>query len=167
MSVVRQTFPFPYFIFAQSYPETSAQIKFGSGFTFASSPSGPPQRRFKLRLEGFKWYRYPEGGVDVFTNARLNVGKLEEFYRSVEMWKPFIFLHPQHGPILVRFSKPLDIPYMIKGGMGTVDPIEVEFLEVTAAQNMTLIPDTLDDYLLLPDGTRLLLPNLNNMRLPS
>lgn len=140
-AIVRTTFPFPYYTYTTRFNDNVKQIQFGNGFTFASQPSGPPQRSFKLRMSGMAWHRQPEGGLDVLTARDTNLGRLEEFYKEVECWKPFIWQHPIYGNMLVRFLRPLDIPYQIPGGTGVVEPFELEFIEVTSAASVQLIPD--------------------------
>lgn len=152
-SIVRTTFPFPYYSYTTRFNENVEQVKFGNGYTFASQPSGPPQRSFKLRMSGMSWHRLESGGIDVYRNRATNVGRLEEFYREVECWKPFIWQHPIYGNMLVRFLRPLDIPYQIPGGGGVVEPFEIEFIEVTSAASIELIPDTSDSFLLTEDNT--------------
>lgn len=141
-AIVRTTFPFPYYSYTTRFNENVEQVKFGNGYTFASQPSGPPQQSFKLRMQGMSWQRQPSGGLDVLTSRDTNVGRLVEFYREVECWKPFIWQHPIYGNMLVRFLRPLDIPYQIPGGSGVVEPFEIEFIEVTSAASVELIPDT-------------------------
>jgi hypothetical protein len=163
---VRTTWPFPYFTYSVTYPENSQKINFGRGYTFVSQPSGKPQRSFKLDLEGMRWQPLDDGGHDLTTNSRLNLGRLEEFYQNVELWKPFIWQHPIEGPLLVRFSRPLDIPKQIKGGNGVVEMVQVEFIEIPAAQGIELVPDSEDSRLLLEEFSNiyLLLENGINLR---
>lgn len=149
-ATIRTTWPFPFFQFQTTYQENSQQIRFGNGYVFASQPSGPPQRIFKLNMEGMRWDRLPAGGYNIAVNGLLNLGRLDDFYRQVECWKPFIWQHPIEGPLLVRFYKPLNIPKQIKGGNGVVDAFEVELIEVPNAQGVTLLPET-DESLILTE----------------
>jgi hypothetical protein len=156
-SFVRTTWPFTYFTHTVGYPENSQKIAFGRGYTFVSQPSGPPQRTFKLDLEGMRWHLLNDGGYDLEANRPLNLGRLQAFYRDVELWKPFIWEHPIEGPLLVRFARPLSIPKQKKGGGGLVDVFEVEFIEIPSAQNIELIPDSEDSRLLLEEFVDVLL----------
>jgi hypothetical protein len=127
--ISRPIFDFPYFTFGQFYQDNTTRVRFGQGYTFAARPDGPPQRTFKLRFGVLRWETDPNGLTEQFTRRETNLKRLEMFYRDVEMWKTFWFNHPGDGLILVRFSRPLEIPGGIEGGNGAVGPIEIEFIE--------------------------------------
>lgn len=125
----RPIFDFPFFQLSASYEDNSTRVKFGKGYTFAARPDGPPQRTFRLRFPMLVWETASTGLIDPFVRPETNAGRLENFYRLVEMWRTFWFNHPGLGLILVRFAKPLELPHGEVGGTGAVGPVEIDFIE--------------------------------------
>ena len=86
-----------------------------------------------------KGYRFSNGvwvpttnpsKLNLFSNPEINLGLLEDFYLRHKMWKKFIYPHPIYGDLAVRFSRPLILPKGYTDGNGTVEPFELEFIEV-------------------------------------
>jgi hypothetical protein len=125
----RPVFDWPYYSVSVIYQDNSPRVRLGRGYTFSAEPDGPPQRVFKLRFEALKWETSSNGRADPFIEPKTNLFRLEKFYRTVEMWKTFWFDLPAEGFVLVRFNKPLEIPYGVKGGSGAVTPVEIELIE--------------------------------------
>jgi hypothetical protein len=122
-------FDFPFHTFSTIYPDNSTRVQLGKSYIFTSRPQGPPQRIFKLRFEGMRWFLTSEGLRDISTMPQHNLARMEDFYRGVELWKSFLWNHPLEGTKTVRFNKPLEIPEQIKGGSGVVNPFDIELLE--------------------------------------
>lgn len=122
-----ETFDFPLHTFAVRYPESSAKVKFGRGYEFASAPKGPDQLTVTLNFAGMFFYPGADGFPDLTVEPRINIAVLEQFYQKHRLYKKFIYPHPAKGNIVVRFSAPLQ--YKLKeNGRGAVEPFSVEFL---------------------------------------
>ena len=151
----RPIFDWPYFSLATDYQDNSTRVAFGKGYTFAARPEGPPQRLFMLKFEALIWELGTDSRPDIFTRRETNLGRLEDFYRQVEMWKTFWFPHPHDGLILVRFSKPLRIPHGAKGGTGAVLSLDIELIEQVLAWPTPVIPEmtpSMDSSLITMDA---------------
>lgn len=126
-----QTFPITCFKYETHYPESSVRIQLGRSWTFTAPPDAPDQRIFVLTLSGMKYYIDDDGDLDLTTNASINnLGVLEAFYQSVRTWDKFHLVHPIYGTLVVQFNKPLVIARGTTAGLGVVDDITVELLEI-------------------------------------
>jgi hypothetical protein len=130
-----ERFNFPYHSFSTDYPVNGAKVQLGNSYEYASQPSAPPQRVFRLYFPSMIYYMtaavdansYPTPNVTL--NPTLNMGKMEAFYNAHELWKTFEYVHPVYGLKLVRFKEPLKIPAGNPGGDGTVQPFTIELIE--------------------------------------
>lgn len=137
---------FPYFTHSTEYPENSGSVKMGNGYTFTTAPIGPPQRTFRLKLEGMRWRIASNHTRDAFTNPHLNLARLENFYKNVQLWRSFWFPHWFDGYVLVRFARPLRIPEGIKGGNGLVPTIEIDLIEQPLRWPTPQVPQLVQVY---------------------
>lgn len=122
-----EVFNFPFHVPKKKFPENSAIVNFGRGYQFASEPKGPPQIIYTLSFRTMVWFTTPFGTINTNLNPRLNMSQLEEFYSKHQMFKKFIYPSLTDGDVVVRFNKPLEWR-LAEGGLGTVDPFEVELI---------------------------------------
>jgi hypothetical protein len=125
---VPQTFNFPYHEVQDEYPESSARLKFGGGYEFASKPTAPDQVVFVLTFPGMWYYENPPGTVNTATNATRNMGALQAFYEAHRLYEKFDYPHPRRGTVSVRFEKPLKTPRVIPKANGLCEPFEVRLI---------------------------------------
>ncbi len=102
-------------------------MKFGRSWEFTTAPKGPDQVTYTLKFETMKFFMDGAGQVEDTTEPAYNIHRLDLFYQRHRMWKRFIFPLPGHGNLTVRFSKPFQYD-LTKGGEGTVDPFQLEFI---------------------------------------
>lgn len=102
------------------YPETGNKMKLGGGYTFASKASAPPQRRFRVSIEGLRIYQNGDGSINDTINPTTNVAVFDKFYRDHELSEEFYYNHPWRGQVLVRFADPVTVPDPIVGGSGLI-----------------------------------------------
>jgi len=122
-----ETFLFPLHTFAMRYPESSAKVKFGRGYEFASAPKGPDQLTVTLNFAAMFFYLGTNGFPDLTVETKVNIAVLEQFYERHRLHKKFIYPHPARGNLIVRFSAPLQ--YKLKeNGHGAVEPFSMELL---------------------------------------
>ena len=125
------TFLFPKHRVTTRYQLNSDQVQFGNGWVFTSKPISPPQRQFTLTFEGLRWVYTDAGQLDVYTNADVNAGALDTFYRQVQLGSRFYYPHDIYGKLVCRFFKPLELPETIKGSrFNVLAPTTVELLEM-------------------------------------
>lgn len=120
-----QTYDFPYYEMENVYPESSAVVQFGRGYKFASKPSGPDQTLYTLHYTTMRFYWNADGTVNINQDIKMNMGKLDQFYRIHRMFTPFIFPHDLWGDVICRFAAPLSWK-VAKGGRGWVEPFTVQ-----------------------------------------
>lgn len=123
-------FDFDYHDPTTEYPETGTRLSLGGSYSFASSPTSPPQRLVTLRFQEMRNY-WDRGAnsPDVVTNPKINFYRLEAFYKEHELWKTFDYRHPQYGLMKCRFNKPLKTPGKVQGMAGVVEGFTVELIE--------------------------------------
>tara|TARA_Y100001933_G_C18722115_1_gene447897 strand:+ start:230 stop:634 length:405 start_codon:yes stop_codon:yes gene_type:complete len=129
-----ETFDFFYVNWSTVYPNEGTQIQYGNSYTFASKPTSPSQRRFKLDMLGIQYFLDENdeilGGdaeIDAPFAYERNAKRLEEFYLAHKQWKSFLFNHPVWGQLEVRFGKPLELPKTV--GNGVLGAFNIELLE--------------------------------------
>jgi hypothetical protein len=109
--------------------ETSNSSMSMNGWNFSARPTTPYQRKFKISLQGVRWYLDPVTGLyDPLANPKFNAHALEKFYARHETWNPFIFKHQHIGDLVVRFASPLIVPAAKANSGGLIDPIEMMLL---------------------------------------
>ena len=114
------------------YPNSSVQVQFGGGYTFAAPPSAPDQRIFRLYFTGMRWYLSDadDGTIDYETRADAdNVGVLDQFYQSVRQWGNFTYNHSIYGALTVKFKNPLSLPTFDKD-LWVLQDFQVDLLEI-------------------------------------
>lgn len=124
-----ETFDFPYHRQRTKYPENGVRAQFGGGYNFSAAPDAPDQRIFALEMSGMKFYADNAGVIDRSIYPDRNAAVLEDFYKAHGLWKSFLYPHPVHGDLVVKFKNPLDLPYGEKGGDGLLPTFEIELLE--------------------------------------
>jgi len=126
-----ETFDFPFHTYEVNYQENQFRAKLGGNWTWAAAPSAPEQRVFKLSFEAMRWI-FASGSDTVHrTNeGQINIAKMEDFYKTHLLHQTFIWISTYHGTLNVKFNKPLLLPKGLKGGNGTTQGFEIEFIEV-------------------------------------
>ena len=111
-------FNFPYHQPQIEYPDSSAQLRFGRGYQFASKPVGPDQLTFRLNFPGMFYY-FVNDVLSSTIEPTLNFLTLQQFYRDHLMFEKFDYNHPTEGLVVCRFAKPLLTPKGIVGAVST------------------------------------------------
>lgn len=114
-------------------PETiqreSQNVMTMGGWTFSARPTTPIQRKFRVKLHGMRWYLNDTTGLyDTTAEPTLNAKLLEEFYERHETYKPFLWVHPHRGEMLVRFAAPVNVPAGKENGYGLIDAFEINLM---------------------------------------
>lgn len=124
------TFNFPYHQCQDVYPDNGGGIQFGNGYSFATRPRGPDQRKFVLQFPAMWVYESSPGVLDYTKNEVRNLMALDNFYRQVRLFDTFYYPHPRRGTLICRFGKPLTLPKVLPRADGFTEPFEVELIEV-------------------------------------
>ena len=124
------TFNFPMHKVATENPETGFRGQFGGAYVFTTPPVDPDQRVFKLTFEALQFFFDLNGNLDATQNPTYNMKALIDFYIAHKLHVSFTYEHPVHGSVEVKFNKPLSEPEGTTGGMGVVEGVELEFIEV-------------------------------------
>ncbi len=127
-----ETFDWPFFTIKTKYPDTTIRFQFGRSYLFAVPPASPDQRMFSLRFPTLIYLETTPGSgvLDLTTEPNLNLGRLEDFYNRHKMFQSFDFIHPAHGAMVCKFNMPLEVPDGIPGGFGSVEEVNLEFIEI-------------------------------------
>ena len=112
---------------AVKYPESSANTKFGRGYSFASKPKGPDQIEYTLNYDGMWFFFTNPTTYDLIKHPSINMRLLEQFYHRHRMYEPFTYPHDTEGNLTVRFAAPLEYN-ILKGGNGQVEPFSVKLI---------------------------------------
>lgn len=99
------------------------EVKDFNGWDYTPTPYLPFRRKFQVRLEGLRWYM-GDSTLDATTDPTMNAGRLEGFYYTHRMHKPFNFEHEYLGTLEMRFAEPLSIPEAIPNSGGLIDAFE-------------------------------------------
>jgi hypothetical protein len=106
-----KTFDFPFHTVRDDYPESSASVRFGRGYAFASRPRGPDQIITHLSFPVmFTMVNQTTGLIDRTVAPHYNFEALLAFYEEHRMYEIFKYNHPRKGLTEWRFSKPLQTP---------------------------------------------------------
>jgi hypothetical protein len=125
------TFDFPYHRVRTEYPDSTTKVQMGKGWVYPVKPDAPDQRRFVLTMDGMQYFVDPiTGEISSTINPQRNMLALELFYRSVQCWGEFNYVHPIYGATNVRFNIPLSVPQGIKDANGLLEPFELSFIEI-------------------------------------
>lgn len=125
-----ETFNYPYHTVSTENPESGSRANFGGSYTFTTPPTDPDQRKFSLTLNGMRYITNDAGNVIDNINQNVNMYHLIKFYQRHKLWKTFKYIHPVHGELNVKFSKPLVEPEAERGGFGVVKEFSIELIEV-------------------------------------
>ncbi len=121
------TFNFPYHTLSVDYPDSSAKIKFGRGYEFATKPEGPDQLTLTLNYDAMFFYESSPGVVDRARNTSINMQLMEDFYIDKRLYTKFYYPHPLWGNTIVRFQDPLKYK-IVKGGLGSVESFTLKMV---------------------------------------
>jgi hypothetical protein len=109
------------------------EVKDFNGWVYHPVPVLPFRPNFRVTLEGLKWYLNGAGtGLDTTTDPTINAGRLEAFYKTHRLFKPFNFTHEYLGTLELRFSAPLSIPKGLVNGGGAVEPLQINMIQHNA-----------------------------------
>lgn len=122
-----QTFSFLKHVPEIVYPESSARVKFGRGYQFASRPRGPDQINYVLHFTAMFFWESAPGVFDTSINPTINMAKLIEFYEEHRLYEPFIYPLAGFGDKTVRFDEPLKFK-MKENGRGQTDPFQIKLI---------------------------------------
>ncbi len=123
-----ETFNFQFYVPTHKYPE-GVQVQFGRGYSYASEPQLPLQRRFILNFNGLRWFKNGQGVWSSSPSPTMNILALDEFYARHRMDKRFILPHEVFGNLVVRFAAPFEMPMGRQGGSGLTEPFQLQMLE--------------------------------------
>lgn len=110
---------------AETMPPEEPAIKDFTGWDYAPTPSLPYRRKFKISLEGLRWYFLENGQIDLVTDASHNAGALEAFYTLHRQHKPFNYLHEWMGTMELRFNSPVMVPKAMPNSGGLIEGLEL------------------------------------------
>lgn len=130
-----QTFEFPFHTLEVEYPESSAKVRYGRGYEFASRPRGPDQITYKLHFRGMWFFTELDGfpplgattRLDYHKHPQINMALLEKFYQEHRLYEPFWYPHPSEGLIRVRFKEPLKYK-VAEDGRGMVEEFTITLI---------------------------------------
>lgn len=126
-----ETFDFPYHTFSTENPDSGLRVAFGGSYVFAAPPSDPDQRLFTLTFNGMKFLLNPDTlQLDETITPQINMFNLIKFYQRHKLYKSFIYQHPVHGTLEVKFNKPLKEENVMAGGFGVVKEFSIELIEI-------------------------------------
>lgn len=123
-----QTFNFPFHKVSLRYPERSATARLGGGWDHVTKPLAPISKILTLHFQTMKFFE--EGESLTSLQMQYSAGHLEDFYIAHEQHREFIYNHPRHGNLLVRFQKPLEIPKGHTGADGAIEPFQISLKEL-------------------------------------
>lgn len=112
-----------------------------NGWDYTPRPVLPYRRKFKVTLEGLRWYYLQDGTIDYSANPERNAGVLEYFYEDHRKWRPFNFLHERLGLLELRFESPLSIPKALPDSGGLVPALEIMMIHHNPTYAPAVIPD--------------------------
>lgn len=124
-----ETFTWVNHTFSTEYPESGFKLQLGNSYEYAEGPTSPDQRVITLSFPLLKYFTNAAGALSATIQPTLNMLALENFYVVHKMWKTFIYPHPVHGNLNVRFRKPLKVPAGLPDGGGAVGSFSVELIE--------------------------------------
>lgn len=125
--------PFVYFDAEVDIEEDTLIAPLGSNYEMVFIRAKKPLRKFKITLQGLKYYWYDENTYNLSCRVGLNLGLLELFYLKHRLNKSFKF-HYLGEDVRVRFSEPLMIP-KIESQTGVILSLDIILIETP---NVTL-----------------------------
>ena len=121
-----ETLDFPYHSFSTKYPDNTTRMKLGKSYTYTATSTAPPQRLITLYFDKMIVSALTPGAPDEAYERDINFSRFEAFYRRHEMHTSFQYLHMLYGMIVVKFSKPLEMPRLTRGGWVPAFSVELE-----------------------------------------
>lgn len=122
-----ENFDFPFHRVSTQYPDRGNRVKLGNNWSHTVRPHTPAARTFKLSFPVLKYF--DDGHVTTGREAQIDLAKLESFYLAHEMHETFLYEHPVHGILPVKFKTPLVIPEGTVAGDGAVENVSIELEE--------------------------------------
>ena len=122
-----ETFPFMKHTPEVVYPESSARVKFGRGYQFASAPRGPDQISYVLHFAAMFFFETEPGTFDLVKQPTINMAKMVQFYETHRLYKPFTYPLAGFGNKTVRFDEPLKFK-MKEDGHGQTEPFQTKLI---------------------------------------
>ena len=123
------TFDFPFHKTRTQYPNSGDSMQLGNSYESVTKPSAPDQRLFVLNFAAMRYFHNSDGSVNNSVSPQVNYKKFQEFYEAHKLWDAFIYPHPVHGNLVVRFATPLADPEGLTGGDGVTGPFEIQLRE--------------------------------------
>ena len=110
---------------AEKISPDEPEVKDFNGWIYHPTPVLPYRPSYKITIEGMQWYLNGTGdALDAVTDPEHNAGRLEAFYLTHRMHKPFDYVHEYLGTIELTFAEPLNIPKGMVNSGGAIEPIE-------------------------------------------
>ena len=109
---------------AETIAPEEPSVRDFNGWDYAPKPVLPYRRRFKITLEGLRWYFNSNGTIDYATNPDYNAGVLESFYTDHRKHKAFNYQHEWLGMLELRFDNPVNVPKALPNSDGLLEPLE-------------------------------------------
>lgn len=134
------------------YKSFSPSTSMGSSYQFSRSSDVPDLRYFNVTIPTMRFYFHPDGSFNLDYERATNLAWLEWMYNVCKLSKPFLFDHPVHGTLSVRFAEPLQIPKGIEGGHSCVEAITVRLVEIVIRKPFPLGPNW-GTHVSLPDNS--------------
>ncbi len=125
-----ELFDFPYHTVETKNPEAGYRGQLGGSYVFTSPPTDPDQRTFTLTFPAMQFFVDASKNLDALIYPQRNMKTLINFYLAHKMHESFLYNHPVHGQVEVKFSKPLEEPAGLPGGNGVVKEFSVELIEI-------------------------------------
>jgi len=122
-----KVFNFPYHKAATRYPDRGNKMTLGGNWDYTIKPNTPAARTFQLSFSAMKYF--DPFAVLSLREQQISMAALEAFYEEHETHTAFVYPHPQHGDVVVKFSAPLEIPTGVTGGDGAVLNISTSLKE--------------------------------------
>lgn len=111
---------------AETIAPEETSIRDFNGWDYTPRPVLPYRRRFRITLEGLRWYFNSNGTIDYVTDIEHNAGVLESFYTDHRKHKPWNFQHEWLGLLELRFDNPLSVPKAEADSYGLLEPLEIQ-----------------------------------------
>lgn len=124
------TFDYPFHEVETENPESGFRGQFGNNYIFTTPPTDPDQRKFTLKFPMMMFFTDSNGTIDAGREPQFNMKHLINFYQAHKLWDTFLYNHPVHGTLEVKFDKPLKEPAVIKNGNGATKEFEVNLIEM-------------------------------------
>lgn len=123
-------FDFPYHTVETENPDSGYRLQLGGSYVFSAPPSDPDQRTFTLHFPLMKFFVNGGGTIDATISPEINMMRLINFYLAHKLHASFLYNHPVHGEVEVKFNKPLKEPDGIVNGNGVTKEVTIELIEI-------------------------------------